>query len=143
MPQNREKGHAGKGGTQLQVIALSAGKGIIAVLMLLAVFALIMSVQDIPKGMTTPFITLSLVAGTLLAGYQCGRHLRQNGMANGALTGGLMYLVLLVIALLLPENKMHLLALYKFLMMLASGAVGCILAVNHRSKTKMPRRKHR
>lgn len=69
MPQNREKGHAGKGETQLQVIAISAGIGIIAVLVLLAVFAMIMSAQDIPNGMAAPLVTLSLVAGTLLVTY--------------------------------------------------------------------------
>ena len=57
MPQNREKGHVGKGETQLQVIAISAGIGIIAVLVLLAVFAMIMSAQDIPNGMTAPIPT--------------------------------------------------------------------------------------
>ena len=143
MPQNREKGHAGKGETQLQVIAISAGIGIIAVLVLLAVFAMIMSDQDIPNGMTAPLVTLSLVAGTLLAGYRCGRHLRQNGMANGALTGGLMYLALLAVSLMMPENEVGLLVVYKCLMMLVSGAVGCILAVNRRSKPKTPRKKHR
>ena len=48
MPRNREKGHVGKGETQLQVIAISAGIRVIAVLVLLAVFAMIMSAQDIP-----------------------------------------------------------------------------------------------
>ena len=143
MPKSREKGHTGKGGTPLREIAVSAGMGAAAVLALLTVFALVMSAQDIPNGLTALMVTLALAAGTLLAGYRCGRRLRQNGIANGALTGGLMYLVLLAISLMIPENEVGLLALYKCLMMLASGAVGCILAVNHRSKAKTPRMKRR
>lgn len=143
MPKSREKGHAGKGGTPLREIAVSAGMGAAAVLVLLTVFALVMSAQDIPNSLTAPMVTLALAAGTLLAGYRCGRRLRQNGMANGALTGGLMYLVLLAVSLMMPENEVGLLALYKCLMMLASGAVGCVLAVNHRSKAKAPHMKRR
>lgn len=143
MPKSREKGHADKGGTPLREIAVSAGMGAAAVLVLLTIFALIISAQDIPNSLTAPMVTLALVAGTLLAGYRCGRRLRQNGIANGALTGGLMYLVLLAVSLMMPENEVGLLALYKCLMMLAGGAVGCVLAVNHRSKAKTPRMKRR
>lgn len=143
MPKSREKGHAGKGGTPLREIAVSAGMGAAAVLVLLTIFALIISAQDIPNSLTAPMVTLALVTGTLLAGYRCGRRLRQNGIANGALTGGLMYLVLLAVSLMMPENEVGLLALYKCLMMLAGGAVGCVLAVNHRSKAKTPRMKRR
>lgn len=143
MPKSREKGHAGKGGTPLREIAVSAGMGAAAVLVLLTIFALIISAQDIPNSLTAPMVTLALVTGTLLAGYRCGRRLRQNGIANGALTGGLMYLVLLAVSLMMPENEVGLLALYKCLMMLAGGAVGCVLAINHRSKAKTPRMKRR
>ena len=50
---------------------------------------------------------------------------------NGALTGGMMYLVLLAISLTVPRNEVGLLALYKCLLMLGGGAIGGILAVNH------------
>lgn len=62
---------------------------------------------------------------------------------NGALTGGMMYLVLLAISLTVPRNEVGLLALYKCLLMLGGGAIGCILAVNHRSKAKMSHPKRR
>lgn len=63
-------------------------------------------------------VTITLVVGTLAAGYRCGRQLRQNGIVNGALTGGMMYLVLLAISLTVPRNEVGLLALYKCLLML-------------------------
>ena len=112
-------------------------------LALWTVFALVMSAQDIPGGLTAPMVTITLVVGTLAAGYRCGRQLRQNGIVNGALTGGMMYLVLLAISLTVPRNEVGLLALYKCLLMLGGGAIGCILAVNHRSKAKMSHPKRR
>lgn len=137
MPKNREKGHGAKStGTPLREIIISGGIGAAAVLILLAVMALLMSVQDVPGRLAAPMVTLSLAAGTMLAGYRCGRRLHQNGIINGALTGGLMYLILLVAALTVPKNEPGLLALYKCLLMVVSGAIGGVLAVNKRSKVK-------
>ena len=144
MPKSREKGHGVKGsGPPLREIAISAGMGSAVVLALLTVFALVMSAQDIPGGLTASMVTTTLVVGTLAAGYRCGRQLRQNGIVNGALTGGMMYLVLLAISLTVPRNEVGLLAQYKCLLMLGGGAIGCILAVNHRSKVKMSHPKRR
>lgn len=117
MPKSREKGHGVKGsGPPLREIAISAGMGSAVVLALLTVFALVMSAQDIPGGLTAPMVTITLVVGTLAAGYRCGRQLRQNGIVNGALTGGMMYLVLLAISLTVPRNEVGLLALYRKMM---------------------------
>lgn len=53
MPKSREKGHGVKGsGPPLREIAISAGMGSAVVLALLTVFALVMSAQDIPGGLT-------------------------------------------------------------------------------------------
>lgn len=54
-----------------------------------------------------------------------------------------MYLVLLAISLTVPRNEVGLLALYKCLLMLGGGTIGCILAVNHSSKAKMSHPKRR
>ena len=144
MPKIREKGQGLKGsGTPLQEIAISAGIGTAVVMALMTAFALVMSAQDIPGSLTAPMVTITLVVGTLAAGYRCGRQLRQNGIVNGALTGGMMCLVLLAISLTVPENEVGLLALYKCLLMLVGGAIGCILAVNHRSKAKISHPKRR
>ena len=77
MPKNREKGHGTKStGTPLREIIISGGIGAAAVLILLAVMALLMSAQDVPGRLAAPMVTLSLAAGTMLAGYRCGRRLR-------------------------------------------------------------------
>ena len=71
MPKSREKGHGVKGsGPPLREIAISAGMGSAVVLALLTVFALVMSAQDIPGGLTAPMVTITLVVGTLAAGYR-------------------------------------------------------------------------
>lgn len=68
MPKSREKGHGVKGsGPPLREIAISAGMGSAVVLALLTVFALVMSAQDIPGGLTAPMVTITLVVGTLAA----------------------------------------------------------------------------
>ena len=54
-----------------------------------------------------------------------------------------MYLVLLAVALVKPGNEVGIAALYKGLMMVTGGAVGCVLAVNRREKVKTIRPKHR
>ena len=144
MPKSRDKNRTGKGNqSPLKEIAISAGLGAGGMLILLVIFALVMSAQDVPGKLTPIMVTAVLVIGSLMAGYRCGRRLRQNGMMNGALTGGLMYLVLLAVALVKPGNEVGIAALYKVLMMVTGGAVGCVLAVNRREKVKTIRPKHR
>lgn len=144
MPKSREKGRTGKAAnTPMTEIAVSAAMGSALVLAVLAVFAFIMSVQDIPGSLTVPIATLALAAGAVLAGYRCGRRLRRNGIANGALTGGLIFLVFTAISLAIPKNEIGLLALYKCLLMVVGGALGCVAAVNRRSKIKPPHTKRR
>ena len=144
MPKSTKTNHGSKtNGSPLRDLAVSAGWGLAVIALLLVLLSLLLCSRDIPAGMTLPLVTVALAAGTLLAGYRCGRRLRQNGIMNGVLTGGMMFFVLLAASLLQPHGEVGLLALYKCLLMLAGGATGCVLAVNHRSKVKTVRTKRR
>lgn len=89
MPKNREKGHGAKStGTPLREIIISGGIGAAAVLILLAVMALLMSVQDVPGRLAAPMVTLSLAAGTMLAGYRCNRGCAKTGSSTGRSPAG-------------------------------------------------------
>ena len=144
MPKSREKNRTGRENrSPLKEIVISASLGLGEILILLAVFSLVMSAQDIPEKWIPGMVTVVLVVSTFLAGSRCGRRLRQNGMVYGALTGGLMFLILFTTALAIPHNEAGLPVLYKGLIMATGSAIGCVLAVNHREKGKVVRSKRR
>lgn len=117
-------------------IVSSAVMGLGVILLLLLLFSLLLSAQDIAQSMIAPFTVLMLLIGGMVGGYRCGHLLRKNGFLIGVLTGALQYLVLLLIALALPQNELGLSALYKLLLITVSSAIGSIIAVNRRSKVK-------
>ena len=81
MPKSKKTNHSSKtNGSPLREIAVSAGWGLAVIALLLVLLSLLLCSRDIPAGMTLPLVTVALAAGTLLAGYRCGRRLRQNGI---------------------------------------------------------------
>lgn len=120
-------------------IASSAAIGLGVILLLLLLFSLLLSVQDISQSMIAPITVLMLLLGGMVGGYRCGHLLRKNGFLIGVLTGALQYLILLLISLALPQNEVGISVLYKLMLIVVSSAIGSIIAVNRRTKVKQSR----
>lgn len=119
-----------------QVILLSALWGLAVILLLLLLFAFLLSSKDISIGLVAPLTTIIIALGGTVGGLRCGSTLRQNGLINGALTGTVIFIVLFLLSFTLPGTEPGLLALYKLLLLAVSASVGSILAVNRRKKVK-------
>ena len=119
-----------------QVILLSALWGLAVILLLLLLFAFLLSSKDISIGLVAPLTTIIIALGGTVGGLRCGSTLRQNGLINGALTGTVIFIVLILLSFTLPGTEPGLLALYKLLLLAVSASVGSILAVNRRKKVK-------
>ena len=72
------------------------------------------------------FTILSLAVSGYFSGYLCGRYRRRYGMTEGAICGGIIYLVLLAISLNFGEFTSP----AKLVLLVVSGSIGGIAGVN-------------
>lgn len=133
MSKNPKKGKPGRAQLPIVRAMISAGWGLLLDLVLLLLFSVFFYLKDLPAEMNRPVATVILMLGGLLGGYLCGKALRRQGLLHGVLVGGVQFMVLLLVSLSCSGSEVMALALYKCLMLLVSGAVGCILGVNRKS----------
>lgn len=73
------------------------------------------------------FSTAALIAGTIPAGWLCGHYRRRRGLAEGALCGMVMYVIMSAAGLVLFGSPI---AIKKLLLLTACGAAGGVWGVN-------------
>ena len=144
MPKMRaEKGkHISNSDLPAARICISAGWGLLTDLVLLLIFALVLAFKGVPRGFLRPIVTVILTAGGITGGFLCGKALRRNGMLYGALVGTVQFLVLLPAGLAVQGGGFTVLGLYKWLLLLVGGAVGCVIGVNRKSRFRRAALKH-
>lgn len=101
---------------------------------LLAMAALLLT-QDLPQTSITPLALVVLVTGAFVGGLFAARNAGQNGWLTGLLTGGALFLLLMIVggfALLRDMQAAH--TWVKLAVMLASAAVGGIVGINLKKK---------
>lgn len=119
-----------------RAVALSVGVGALVTFLILCVFALLMSVRDLPHSAVSPISILAVAAGTILSGWCCARILREKGLLWGLCCGTIFFLLAFFCELMLLGQPVGILALYKFIIYAASGMIGGVLGVNHKRKIK-------
>lgn len=72
------------------------------------------------------FTVICLIVSGYFSGYICGKYRRRYGMTEGAVCGGIIYLILLAISLRFGEFTSPM----KLMLLAASGAIGGIAGVN-------------
>ena len=82
-----------------------------------------------------PFLTLSIILSGILSGYISTFKIRKNGLVNGAVAA-LPLAVILLVSMSVANNAFALLMLIPCAIMVVSGAIGGIAAVNIKRKTK-------
>ena len=73
--------------------------GLLGTAAILMIFALILTLQDIPQGMILPLAVGAMGIGTFLGGYVSARIVEKKGLLCGFLTGLLYYFILTGISL--------------------------------------------
>ena len=119
-----------------RAVGLSCFSGAVLSMLILFICALVMSARDIPQALITPFSIAAMAVGTLGAGYICGRLIRSRGLLFGFLCGTVLFVFVLLCRLTLIGGGFSVLTLYKFVICVTCGMIGCVGGVNKRKKLR-------
>lgn len=104
--------------------------GLIVSILLLALFSLIFTVQDLPQGAVVPLACISIAGGSLVGGFLAARTYGNKGLAFGAITGLLFFVVLYVIGIIMRQIGIGPEAFLKLIISVTAGCIGGITGVN-------------
>ena len=113
-----------------QLVAVFAAFGVI--FLLLCVFSFMMAHLDASDSVFAGMSTAALFIGAYVGGYVCGRRRKRCGLMMGAVTGLLVFLVILALGSIFlgaAEGFSH---TGKLFLTVAAAAVGGAVGVNHK-----------
>ena len=108
---------------------------VLAVVLSTMAMAALLLTQDLPQNSVTPLALVALVIGAFVGGFFAARAANQNGWLIGLATGGIMFVLLIIVggfALLRDVQVSH--TWVKLAVMLAASAVGGIVGINLRKR---------
>jgi putative membrane protein (TIGR04086 family) len=110
--------------------------GIAVSLLVLFVFSIVMTMKDVPQGAVSTLAAVSVALGCLAAGITAAKLHMRSGLATGAVTGFLLYLVLMIVGLIAQGASPAATVLIKFAVSIVSGGIGGIIGVNFSKKQR-------
>ncbi len=114
----------------LLCVLLGTAGGILVMLLLLCLFAMTLSSIRLPLSVFQPAGLLIGALSSGAAGFLCSLMSRERGFFYGLACGAVLFLILLLLCLLIWQQKLGTYSLIKFFTMLLCGAVGGSIAVN-------------
>lgn len=113
---------------------LCGGAALIAMLLLSALFTLKM--RSLSQTAVFAAAIISLCVSAFLGGFISARILKERGMAAGALSALILFILVLIAGTIFSSDSINFDTLMRFAAMLLSGAFGGILGVNKKKKYK-------
>lgn len=121
----------------LRSIVIGSVAGAVLCAALLGAFALaFVSAGHIPQSMISPMMLALSVLSAFTAGFVTAKISRKRGLAYGALSGLLLFVLFLVSGLIASHEAISFAAGIRMIVMIISGAIGGLLAVSKKSKVK-------
>ena len=111
-----------------QMIALTVAAGVI--MLLICAMAFLLTKIDAGKSVLSAMSTGALVTGAYFGGYTGGRKRKRNGLAAGALTGVLMFVIILIAGSIFAGYSARITSFGKLLLTVASASIGGVVGVN-------------
>lgn len=127
MRKHRSYGR-GLGVAAEQMIALTVAAGVI--LLLICAMAFLLTKIDAGKNILSAMSTGALVAGAYFGGLAGGRKRKRNGLAAGALTGVLMFVIILIAGSIFAGYSARITSFGKLVLTIAAASVGGAVGVN-------------
>ena len=121
----------------VKTIAIGLAVGMIAILILLAVFAIVMTLSDMPPMAITIMAVSAVGAGGFASGYTSAKIARASGLIKGAICGALLSLLTIFIGAAFLGETMGTLVLIKITVIIVCASLGGVMGVN----AKIRRRK--
>lgn len=110
--------------------------GIVVSLLMLLVFSIVMTMNDVPQGAISTLAAVSVALGCLAAGIISAKLHMSSGLVTGAVTGFLLYLVLMLVGLVAHGASPTASVLIKFAVSIVSGGIGGVIGVNFKKKQR-------
>lgn len=108
----------------------------VCMIMLLLISFIFVKMQSVPEAAITPAALVIVCIGAFVGGYFSARIKKNMGMAVGAITAIVMFVILLLIGTACFGDNLGIVSLLRMAVMLISGAIGGILGVNKRKRRK-------
>ena len=106
--------------------------GVVCCTLLLLLAALLLNTADIPHGVVMPLAVCAAGCGAFTAGLAAALIAGQRGLVWGAVCGGLLYLILLLVGLVRSGGVDGGYAVIKAALLTLCGAIGGLIAVNRK-----------
>lgn len=117
------------------VIGAVAGAGVCMVLLLICSFALVSS-KHLPQAALQPITVAVAAVGSFFAGWIAAKISRERGILFGSCASLVLFLILLMAGLTVGDEMLTPVTATKGLIMVLTGAIAGILAVNKKTKRK-------
>lgn len=117
------------------VIGSVVGALLSAILLGLAALGFV-SAGNIPQNVISPMMLALSVLGAFTAGFVTAKVSHKRGLAYGAISGLLLFILYLVSGLAASNEPVSFTAGMRMIVMILSGAIGGLLGVNKKSKVK-------
>ena len=111
-----------------QLIALTVAAGVI--FLIICAMAFLITKIDARKNVLSDMSTGALVVGAYFGGYTGGRRRKRNGLAAGALTGFLMFVIILIAGSIFAGYTAKITSFGKLLLTISSASLGGVIGVN-------------
>ena len=129
--ENQSSGNIKNAAMPLLTGVLSA---FILSIVMLMIFSLVMTLNDLPTGVVQLFACISIGIGALAGGFMSSRLYRNNGLILGVITGLMFFAILLITGVITHQVGFNAYLLIKFALTLVCGGAGGITGVNLRRK---------
>lgn len=125
-----------KDNSKYKTVILSAAAGLVVAAVFILIFAAVMYFAELDEIYSVIFATVSVACGCFTAAYIAAKSNKSKGFLIGAVTGGIVFVAVLLISLAADKGAIGINTLFHFIIFMLSGIVGGIIGVNKSQSTK-------
>lgn len=118
-----------------QSVALGAGVGVAATMLLIIAFAAVLASVDLPESSPVIIASVCIGLGALLGGFVSAKRNGHSGLLCGLLCGAVVFLLFAFVALIIGSD-IGITFIIRLLVALLFGGIGGIMGINLRRKRK-------
>lgn len=118
----------------LRPLLIGVAVGIVCCTLLLLVMAAVVNAVDVPRAATVPMAVTAAALGAFAAGLTAALIARRHGLIIGAVSGALLWLVILIAGFIQYAGVDGGYALLKAAVLIVMGGLGGVLGVNRRRR---------
>ena len=119
-------------GGKAAIYLISVLVGFLVTFAAMLIFAAITVAADLQDFFLTPFASIAAALGAFAAAFIVSKKLCQNGLLNGLITGGAMFVIIVIISLIISDGGVTLNTLFNFVILVLSGLIGGVAGLSQK-----------